>query len=119
MRDRLTELAAVRHQRKVEQECEKRLADLGRAYMQGGETFPPPVRPKGPFKDFHGVLRGHCPRCNGCPGYDLPKCAHEPNLMLMCVHCGCDAKDHEAMRTDTEKASEVADDVLKSFKYDS
>ena len=118
MRDRLSALAAVRQKRKVEQECEKRLADLARAHAQAGEAFPALVRPNGPFRDFHGVLRGHCPRCNGCPGFDLPRCPQEPNLLILCVHCGCDASAHEAMRTEAEKAKESEDDVLKGFKYD-
>ena len=119
MRNRREDLATERRRRRVEAECEKRLAEMSRAYLQIQELFPPLVRPNGPFSDFHGTLRGHCSQCNGCPGYELPKCSHEPNLMLMCAHCGCDAKDHEAMRTASERTEEINDDVLKSFKFDS
>ena len=119
MRNRREDLATERRRRRVEAECEKRLAEMSRAYLQIQELFPPLVRPNGPFSDFHGTLRGHCSQCNSCPGYELPKCSHEPNLMLMCAHCGCDAKDHEAMRTASERTEEINDDVLKSFKFDS
>ena len=99
-------------------ECETNLAALQRAYASAGEAFPPEARPGGPFADFSGQLRGHCPRCNGCPGYELPRTAHEPRLLTLCAHCGCDAAAHELMRSRKDAADEKADDIMKSYRYD-
>ena len=86
--------------------------------MQISEAFPPEPRQGGPFQDFSGKLRGHCHRCNGCPGYDMPRCTHEPSLLGLCVHCGCDAHEHEAMRAEADKSAEREDDILKHHKWD-
>lgn len=118
MRERLERVAATRQKRRVEMECEKNLASLSRAYALIGEPFPPEPR-TGPFADFSGVLRGHCLLFNGCPGFELPKCHHEPRLMSLCVHCGCDATAHEQMRTEDDQKAEREDDILKNYKWDS
>ena len=121
MRERLERVTTTREQRKIFVECDRNLGSLRRAYELINEPFPPPVGTGGPFADFHGALRGHCNRCNGCPGYDLPRCQHEPSLMGLCVHCGCEGGAHEPMRSEADRnrdrKAEREDDIMKSFTY--
>ena len=119
MRHRLDLVNATRARRRVEMECEKALASIERAYLQMGEPFPHESRGAGPFADFSGVYRGLCERCPGCPGYDLPRCQHEPTLLSLCAHCGSDAKAHELARTEKDKKADREDDILKNHKWDS
>jgi hypothetical protein len=118
MADRLQRVERARVALKVEKDCEKRLAELAREYEVAREPFPPPVCSGGPFADSNGILRGGCPRCGCCPGFELPRLAHAPHLLLRCVHCGCDAKEHEEIRTEAERRAERDDDILKNHVWE-
>ena len=113
IRERIEGVARTREARRVEADCERKLGELKAALERCGEAFPAPIRPNGPFMDFHGKVRGQCPRCNTCPGYDLPRTPHEQSLLILCVHCGCDAAAHEMMRTEAERRAEQQDDILR------
>ena len=88
----------LQRRRQVEVQRVKRLEELAGAYQLVGEPFPAPPKPRGPHPDHQGVRRGFCAACNGCPGYELPRCAHVPALLLVCAQCGCEAQCHEAQR---------------------
>jgi len=100
--------------RKMERERARNLADLERSYATARVAWPPPWRPGGPFADFKGALRGHCARCNACPGFDSPQMAgvsHGPAIDV-CVHCGCGSMHHEKLWSDQDRKAEAADDIL-------
>ena len=71
MRQRAQAVTEAQAARKVEAEREKKLAELREAYQMLGETFPPEPKPGGPHVDHEGTKRGHCPRCNACPGFEV------------------------------------------------
>ena len=70
MAERRERVARTIRTRRIDEDCERKLAELARAYRATGERFPPDVRPNGPFRDYQQKLRGHCGRCDGCPGHD-------------------------------------------------
>ena len=88
----------LQRRRQVEVQRAKRLEELAGAYQLVGDPFPAPPKPNGPHPDHQGVRRGFCAACNGCPGYELPRCAHMQALLLVCAQCGCQATCHEAQR---------------------
>eukprot|EP00966_Prymnesium_polylepis_P250364 5789348-Prymnesium_polylepis.1 len=59
--------------RKVERERERHLGDFQRNYDLARLPWPPAWRAGGPFADLNGAPRGHCNRCNACPGFDTPQ----------------------------------------------
>ena len=52
-----------------------------------------------------GVLRGQCPRCNGCPGFCAPKLmpSRLAHWRAYCANCGCADSEHEALREKEEE----------------
>ena len=91
---------------------------MQQAYKLCQMSWPPPP-PSGrqgfsfANKDFYGGTRGQCPRCNACPGYETPQTAHAQTLLIYCVHCGCEAKEHERIVTEEERRMEREDDITK------
>ena len=98
-------------------EREKALVEIAAAYQACMKTLPTGPSQGGPFNDVAGIARGHCPRCNACPGYEMPETGHAMNLLALCLHCGCDAKEHEQMRTDADRKVEKDDDIMRNHVW--
>ena len=107
-REREARVLTSQRARKVERERTKALSQLEEAFKTASMPWPPAPRENAlePCEDYAGVLRGQCPACNACPGYQpATSLAHAPSLAMLCVCCGCDCSTHEALRA-REKVGE-------------
>jgi hypothetical protein len=104
-RERKERVLAKQKSRKTERERSKALSQLEAAFRTASMAWPPAERESAsePCEDFAGILRGQCPACTACPGYQpATSLAHAPALAMLCICCGCDCALHEPLRARTE-----------------